>query len=350
MDKNLCKFRLASSASPSVPLLRQPLPYIERLIMLQILDLTWHAEDALLQGLARCLPMLECLGCARSPRLTDKGIESLAADGSGARAALREVDLTFCGGTTYGVTIGLRHALPGLRLIRRQPAWLQGRFLTPFGGPGQKVETHTYYADGSFDFSRSRQSRGYIRWLRESEPDGFLYDSMQYCNFDGVRSWPPWGRFLYRPGVATRAVKHDPSCVTHRDPESTATSSLAGATMQPVLVAQSLVGMRAPTLWPDVPDAQVPLSGTLLLRADGTCLPSDAQLDEASQDGAVAMISRMEVQPLETPMPPDSLVAEIEAFEQERAAFEAEICNTYHEGSAMLATLEEQLHRTLGGS
>lgn len=303
-------------------LMRRLRPYCSRLQMLQTLDLTGHAEDRLVLAIGGLLPQLVRLCCTRSPLLTEKALESLAADSG--RQALREVDLVFCRHIGYAATIRLRRSLPSLELVRRQPAWLEGRFLTPFAGAGPKVEMHTYYADGSFDFTRPQQSRGYVRYLQEG--DGFLYDSLQYCNFGGFEGWPPWGRFLYRPGVALRASSQGD---------------------RSVLVAQSLNGMRAPTEWPDVPDDEVPLGRSVLLREDGSRLAPGTRLEDAMQDGAAAMVSRMEVQRLEAPMPPAALVEEIEAFERERAAFEAQVQEAH--GAQLLAALEEQLHHSLGG-
>lgn len=357
VDAHLLELRLVAPDSaharahgPQKPQPRQPLPPFGRLRVLQALDLTGQAQDDLLEGLAGHLPKLLRLCCARSPHLTDRGLDSLAADASGARAALREVDLTFCPGTSYGATIHLRRAQPSLQLIRRLPVWLEGRFLTPFAGAGAAVETHTYYADGTFDFKRAQQSRGYVRYLREAdvEDEGFLYDSLQYCNFEGGPGWPHWARFLYRPGVAVRAAARDEALLAP-GVDSPAAGRGQKVTQQ-VLVAQGLTGMWAPVEWPRVPDAAVPLGGVVLMRQDGTQFPVGTRLDETLEDDAAAMVSCMEVQPLQQTMPPDSLVMEIEDFERERLAFENRLWRAAADGAPSLFELEQQLHRILGGT
>lgn len=238
-------------------------------------------------------------------------------------STLRSIDLTFSEGTTYGATIFLRRALPGLELVRRQPATLDGCFLTPFGD--NSVERHTYYADGSFSFSRTQQSKGYVRFLKKEPDQEFLYDSMQYSDFRGVMGWPPWARFFYRPGVALKFA-----------------APTEGNSVRNVLVAQMLSDIRAPEAWPPVADEKVPLGQSVYIREDGEVLPSQAPAD-AAQQGAAVMVSRMEVQPLECLMPPASLVDEIEGFELQRRRFEN------LQRVEVLVAMEEHLHRFLQG-
>eukprot|EP00927_Polykrikos_kofoidii_P081097 TRINITY_DN78253_c0_g1_i1.p1 TRINITY_DN78253_c0_g1~~TRINITY_DN78253_c0_g1_i1.p1 ORF type:complete len:396 (-),score=49.02 TRINITY_DN78253_c0_g1_i1:36-1223(-) len=313
----------------------------QRFKNLCILELLGNADDFFLQRLNGLLPALRTLNCARSESLTDAGVFSLAADAV-SRSALRHVDFTFCQNTTYGATIKLRRALPSLELIRRQPAWLDAHFLTPFGGDGaSSVEKHTYYADGAFNFSRREQSRGYVRFFRESD-EGFLFDSLQYSNFGGVTGSPAWGQlgeFVYRPGVALRPVG---------DLQAFCDTSASGLDLQApvernVLVAQALSGLRVPPTWPPVNDDDVPLGQSVFLLRDGTRLPTGIQLEEASAREAVSMVSRMELRPLDTLMPPAFLVDEIEAFELQRESFESQ------HSLEMLEAMEEALHRMLGG-
>ncbi|CAK0848551.1 unnamed protein product, partial [Prorocentrum cordatum] len=227
----------------------------DRLCGVRVLDLGACASDEALARLWGRLPALEELGCVGSPGLSDAGLAHLAgpapggadAGAHGCRAALRRVDITCCPGTSYGAAVALRRRLPGLELVRRLPAWLEGRFLTPFGGDGPEV--HTYYADGAFEFTRSVQSRGYVRYLRHSDDGSFMKDSLQYSNFVG--EWPLWAKFFYCPGVSVK-YPAEPS---------------PGA-VRSVLVAQALGEVEAPEAWPAVPDEGVPLGGSVMVRED----------------------------------------------------------------------------------
>jgi len=79
----------------------------------------------------------------------------------------------------YVVVLEAMRRCPRLRLLRRQPEWMDGTFLTPWGEEhnllrGRRVsratadlvddasQEHTYYADGSFQFSRASESRGWV--------------------------------------------------------------------------------------------------------------------------------------------------------------------------------------------
>lgn len=298
---------------------------------LRTLDVSQCASDTLLHNLVGLVPKLSCLRCNSSPLLTDDGVGSLAVDPE-CRSNLEEIDLTFCRNTTYGGTLQLRRALPRLKLIRRQPAYLDGHFLTPFGG--STIEIHTYYADGAFDFSRREQSRGYVRHFESKEcqerSDNFLKDSLQYCNFDGTdMGWPEFARFLYRPGVAIRQGRHasdDDAFCAHS-----------------VLVAQNMNGMHAPDVWPPIPDNEVPLGESIYFDESGERLASGLNMQDAIGHGAVSLISRMEVRPLECLMPPLDLVEEIAAFEQLRHAFERLL---QPHGVEMM---QLSLHHVLGG-
>jgi len=296
-----------------------PDTFFTRFPNLCTLDLTGVADDRSLARLRGLLPRLSTLVCVECPLLTDDGLGSLASDPI--RCTLRSIDLTFSEGTSYGATIVLRRALPGLELIRRQPASFDGCFLTPFGEG--RVEIHTYYADGSFKFSRTQQSKGYVRFLKKKPNEDFFYDSLQYSDFRGVMGWPPWAQFFYRPGVALKFA-----------------TSMDGSSARNVLVAQLLSGIRAPEAWPPVADDKVPLGQSVYIREDGEVLLSQAP-GEAAEHGAAAMVSRMEVQQLESLMPPASLVDEIEAFELERKRFEDV------QRVEVLVAMEEHLHRFL---
>jgi len=301
---------------------------------LRVLEVWQLASDEFLRNLTGALPNLTVLRCMKSPQVSDEGLGGLLADRH-FRRALKELDLTQCRNTSYGITIRLRRMLPSLQLIRRQPAHLDGQFVTPFGGAVE--ETHTYYADGSFDFSRHEQSRGYVRFFEERQcttsdglQDTFLTDSLQYCNFDGVdMGWPDFAKFLYRPGVAVR--EGNVACAT-------------GNSVKSVLVAQNVRGMFAPDVWPPIPDEEVPIGERFFLNEADERLSPDIRMDEALSHGASTMLSRMEVRHLQTLMPPDELVDEIEAFEHTRLEFESRF------EQERLQKAEATLHIMLGGS
>jgi len=278
--------------------------------------------------LAGLLPNLSSMSCVSSPLLTDAGLSSLALT-LGPGSALREIDLTFCYRTTYAASTKLRQELPLLNLVRRQPRCFDGQFVTPFGRAS--IEAHTYFADASFDFSRQSQSRGYVRFLQE-HPNGFFTDSLQYSNFGEQHGFPAFCKYLYRPGVALKQV---------------ADLDVPGpcGSVRNVLVAQALVGFRAPPEWPPVPDDDVPLGESVFVLADGTQLRHGVGMEDARDRGAVGMVSRMEVLPLESLMPPlnGRLVQEIEAFEQEMHRWASQY------DAEALEQMEESLHRNFGG-
>ena len=74
--------------------------------------------------------------------------------------SLIELDLTFCPYVSYNSVLELRQHCPNLKLIRRQPKWLDGVFVTPWG------EIHTYYPCGAFSFTREVNSEGWVAQLR----------------------------------------------------------------------------------------------------------------------------------------------------------------------------------------
>eukprot|EP00403_Amphidinium_massartii_P011099 CAMPEP_0178420920 /NCGR_PEP_ID=MMETSP0689_2-20121128/26384_1 /TAXON_ID=160604 /ORGANISM="Amphidinium massartii, Strain CS-259" /LENGTH=377 /DNA_ID=CAMNT_0020042423 /DNA_START=57 /DNA_END=1187 /DNA_ORIENTATION=+ len=286
---------------------------LKRLVALQILDLDGQATDDALRTLQGVLPSLQCLRCTRSKSLTDDGVRSLVEDAA-SRSQLREVDLTFSRNTSFAVTIALRRAIPSLQVIRRQPRWLDGHFLTPFKSDrGANItERHTYYADGSFQFTREEQSRGYVKSLEESASKDFLTNSLRYCNFGPSLGLPFWAQFCYYPSVALKPVPGN-------NPD------VAEDSMHSVLVAQALSGIAAPAQWPAVESEQVPLGQSVFLQRDGSILPPGMEIQTAVRDyEAYLMVSRMEVLPLETPMPSEALVSEIDDFERSRMEFEAE--------------------------
>jgi hypothetical protein len=74
--------------------------------------------------------------------------------------SLESLEIMFCAIVSYTAVTVLREACPNLRLIRRQPEWLDGHFVTPWG------ETHTYYPCGAFSFGRETISKGWVAQIR----------------------------------------------------------------------------------------------------------------------------------------------------------------------------------------
>ena len=145
---------LMSSAYENAPgLLESRSLYFNGLQSLQILNLGVYGTDKLLQVMAEqdLFPNLQCISMVRSHQVTDKGLMYLSM-GEHRSQTLLEIDITFCRNTTYSGTFPLRDRLSNLKLIRRQPKWLDGRFHTPFGDSPSysQVEVHTYWADGKF--------------------------------------------------------------------------------------------------------------------------------------------------------------------------------------------------------
>jgi len=245
------------------------------------------------------LPRLKTLKCRRSLPVTDLGLEYLSR--SSCRDTLQVVDITYCRNTTYQGTFPLRKRLTSLRLLRRQPEWLDGHFLTPFGGGGKaeaddddddleiinnnndddddhKRQIHTYYPDGTFSFSRYHQLNGFVCDLYEYPDDGddsspsttststststssagggsrcsadLVFDKLQYNNFRGKAGWPQWFRYCYRPGITLLylpSTSDNTDNSTDDDAKTTpVTTTTATEQKSPrcVLVGQRLSGIR----------------------------------------------------------------------------------------------------------
>ena len=165
------------------------------------LDIGKWATDAFLVALApnafrkdELLPLLEHISVARS-LVSDAAVFQLAR-GSTRRTTLKSIDITFCQNTSYMSVVKLCEVIthPNL-LVRRLPDWLVGCFVTPFG---EGDEVHTYWADGTFSFSRGEQSTGFVESLYEHS-DARISDTLQYTNLP--QHFPRWFHRTYRPGV-----------------------------------------------------------------------------------------------------------------------------------------------------
>eukprot|EP00977_Amphora_coffeiformis_P003916 scaffold779_cov165-Amphora_coffeaeformis.AAC.2 len=285
--------------------------YFGHLTRLVHLDLASYATDDVLQQFRLAdsqFQQLRSLSMVGSLGISDRGLEYLATGKSYAES-IQSIDLTYCHNTTYAATFPLRDNFPNLRLLRRQPAWMDGSFETPFENDG----LHTYYADGSFQFEREEQSCGYVMHIEpwNDENPYFVFDKLQYSNSDMPEFWPRWARFFYRPGV-----------------------SLLRLSETQVLVGQTLRGLRPPRDFPRPEHAS-------LLPQPKTSIHLNRQGDVAAEDDPERyyLISRMRVFPLASIMPPVELVERNRTFCRELKV---------EEGTFGMAT-EDLLHLSLGG-
>lgn len=272
------------------------------------LDLERHCTDAFLHSLYYCggggesavvniLPNLRSISMVAS-QVTDKGLLSLC-QGTDRAKNLHSIDITYCHNTTYQGTFVVRDALPNLRLLRRQPAWLDGCYETPFDDDG----LHVYYADGSFEFERRVQCRGFVvSWNKWTNDDPyFVFDKLQYADFVPPRGWPVWTRFCYRPGV----------------------SLLKLTDCEEVLVGQCTHGLRPPRNFPRYEHAQVidEPKRTRFFDRDGALLPATEDPDPATVRQRHILVSRMRSFPLISLMPPKELVEQNRCFCREMKAY-----------------------------
>ena len=274
---------------------------------LHTLDLSFYCTDWLLERISAegLLPKLKHIGMRRSPEVTDQGLRHLSMHGG---RGIETVDITFCAGTTYAGTFCLRDCLrDSLRLLRRQPAWLDGKFHTPFrDGAGEEGEgeVHTYYADGSFSFNRARQSRGFVSALSDWDDDDddgrYLAVKLQYSNFDPLPGWAAWSAYSYRPGVCLLRLPDD--------------FLEGGESVRSVLVGQDLRNLRPHNIR-HVMDTEQMASMATGTTAHFTKDPDGAyercEHDQPPDDGI--MVTRMRVYPLDSLMPPEEIVKECRA-------------------------------------
>ncbi|CAJ1935917.1 unnamed protein product [Cylindrotheca closterium] len=276
-----------------------------RLENLQCLNLHHYGADSFLEFLSNyaLLPNLKALSMEGSMGVTDDGLRRIAENGGEPRRQnFSSLTITFCRNTSYAGTIFLREQLPNLKLIRRQPEWLDGQFYTPFAADGAPTEVHTYWPDGTFTFSRNSQSAGFVCDLFPWDPDRFDFvgDKLQYNNFEFPVGWPEWFRFAYRPGVSL--LRLDKELENPEDKNSVTPC---------VLVGQHMRGLRPP----NIRDLMESVSGMLKIGQgkqfthDGEVLPDDLPAD-GTQD--CIMISKMKVHPL----PHDSLLPPANLFDE----------------------------------
>jgi hypothetical protein len=282
---------------------------------LQVLDLQSFATDMLLASFVAndFLPALTTIRMCRSQFLTDQGLVQLSrhssssqpatteeADAIAGESTIQEIDITYCRNTTYQGTFVLRDKLPNLRLLRRQPAWLDGDFYTPFGSA--QVEVHTYWPDGTFSFNRASQSTGFVlswdEWSTKESPR-YLGDRLQFNNF-APGAWPLWSRYAYRPGVCLLELLAN---------DENGTTKNNDGDERYVLVGQRLKGLRAPKIYPLMTEVAPNIPAGASRYVDPMTSQIYQEPDEARER---ILVSKMKVLPLSTSsmLPPKELVEE----------------------------------------
>ena len=277
------------------------------------LDLASFGSNIILEAIAEAkLNHLRSIAMVGSLAVTDAGLEALSRCQACAET-VQSIDITFCHNTSYDGTFCLREAFTKLKVIRRQPEWMDGRYETPFENDG----LHTYYADGSFEFEREQQSAGYVihvdQWYQDKPY--FVFDKLQYSNAEAPETWPQWARYFYRPGV-----------------------SLLRLNEKEVLVGQTIRGMKPPRDVPRLDHAELlpEAKKSIYLTRLGDVVDSDSM-------ERYYMVSRMRVFPLPTLMPPASLVERNRIYCQQMRG-------TWLSGNRSTeAAAEETLHHALGG-
>jgi len=283
------------------------------------------------------LPSLTRLSMARS-QVDNRGLLGLSV--SSIMDTLEEIDITYCHKTTYKGTFCLREKCKNLKLLRRQPSWMDGKFETPFST--DQLEVHTYWPDGSFEFSRSQQSSGFICELRELESDTidienvadiandgrYVCDKLQYNDFVPPEGWPDWTRTSYRPGVSLLRLDDE--------------TNEKGEFIRSVLVAQKIRGLRPPTTIRALMEREkcnIPLGESRHYKSNGTQVPAERVEVERRLDNLI-LISRMRLIPfdrmVESLLPPEDLVAK-----------NIEVCTRIADTAANY--FEDILHLQLGG-
>ena len=256
---------------------------------LRELDLGSFATDAILMHLR---PPLEILKMVGAVGITSHGLLEFSSRGNPLRPhELNYIDLTFCPNVSYAGTFPLRDAFSGL-VIRRQPKWMDGWLVTPFG----LDEVHHHWCDGSFDLHRNQHSRGYLAQIVQHDDScathiGYKF---QFTSFVPPTDWPEWTRYAYRPGVSLRKIDSRPG-----EPRF-------------VVAGQCITGLKAPQKYPKKCDVDlVPVNQSRFFNCDGILL--DEMHDAEDRN---VMVTHMSVIPFEKEnlMPPVELVEEIRAF------------------------------------
>mmetsp|Transcript_22248 Transcript_22248/g.39125 ORF Transcript_22248/g.39125 Transcript_22248/m.39125 type:complete len:339 (+) Transcript_22248:1-1017(+) len=304
--------------------------------------------------------------------------------------ALEYIDMTFCRSTTFSGTFWLRDGLRNLRCIRRQPKWMDGHFHTPFGSE-HNVEIHTYWPDGTFQFTRNEQSNGFVSdlyaWKGDGnggidEPSGstsqefyesvdFVGDKLQYNNSSLPHPLPIFTQYAYRPGVSLMKLPPEYEVVEHHVEKTKNDKSSSSCLVSCVLVAQTLDGLKPPSsrrwmeqaIRENIPLGQSKYYGLLATENNRQASRGDIKLVEtlspeafaASPQGQrpVVMISKMKLEPLGATIQPsktsnDSKNENVLMPPDELVEACRETCKGMLEyGVDFLERLEEEMHQLL---
>ena len=289
-------------------LVRPPPPScLQTVRNLHSLEVEKWANDDFLRNLSdeRVMPNLKHLSMIKSLQVTDTGLELLTRNPVRCKN-LETIDITYCRRTTYAGTFVLRDKLKALRLLRRQPEWMDGVYETPF----QNDNLHTYWADGTFSFDRDSLARGYVCDLFQwGENENHVGTKLKFNDEESLEGLPLWAKNLYRPGVSVLRLPGEHA----------------------VLVAQRVHGIYPPKECPRLEHKNsVPLGQTVYLDRDGNVLEGGNR----AESSPFTMISHIPMRPLATLVPPNEIV------EKNRAAAELR---------GMYSLDEVRLHILLGG-
>jgi hypothetical protein len=259
----------------------------------------WVDDDVLAAIGCASLPLLSTLHFRHSS-CTDKGVNMLSA-----LSSLKFLDLTYSNGVTYRSVLNLLDHCPEITEIRRQPVWLDGNFHCPWG------EIHTYYCDGSFQFTRDTDSAGWVSELVDC--GAHLEDKMQYIDAEYLMS---------NMGVLLKPGNPLSSLITEA-----ATGDYRGAPVAPAAPIRSATGVNVAR------DDWSPVRDVLVAQYIGREGVQETQSHRPFPDEALcagvelgqtlesmelsAIISRMKVVPFPTgtsKMPPHELKARIRRF------------------------------------
>lgn len=96
--------------------------------------------DKVLSKIAMYCPILQVLDFVGCRKITNTGMCYLIG-----LPHIQSLDITFCELVTYSSVVFLRNSCPQLREIRRQPAWLDGLFETPWGEVGHPTMSKPHH-------------------------------------------------------------------------------------------------------------------------------------------------------------------------------------------------------------
>lgn len=323
------------------------------------------ASDEFMEKTSGCFPNLRDFRAVDSDRLSDTGLcrlvfPSAVSDSSrmivdeddlqGLQRQLRELeqpsrepfpfrcnrlrylDITYCKHTSYQTTLLLRQHCPHLA-IRRQPSFMDGNFVTNFENDG----IHTYWCDGTFRFQRQQCSRGYVIQVFRphlSNPN-HVQTKLQFSDFEPPEDWLQLGLDLvYRPGVSLLDLEgtkdDDANDAGNESPQQQKEISLSRADKsRTLLVAQYLRGLYPPDEWPKREHANLTIGTTFRFDRITGQMRNQQGVPDADIEGSNhrddIIVTRMQVLPLESLMPPDDVVQQNREFFGNRSASEADL-------------------------